>query len=283
MGFYFVMVHQQANQHPITKYAAEPKHFEQGATAQLYVASNKETGEKVAIKVIPLSNDAQKASFTNEITLLKKMQHSHYTTQMKECFVYQNRGYIVLELFDMDLFSRSNEFGSIEEIKDIFLQICLAIQELHQHNIAHLDLKPENILLALDDNVKICDLGSSFHWKNNTHNNKLIGSDFYVSPEVLSYQSGYDAPKADIWSAGIILYMMITGSFPYAGATKEECYRNYFANNLSFEELCSVLPNDVECHDLLPKILCKDVESRITIDEIFMHPWLCSDETEWSL
>ena len=277
------MVQQQANQHPITKYTAEAKHFQQGATGQVFVAYDKETNRNVAIKVIPLATESLKQTFVNETKLLNKMNCSQFTTRMKECFVFQNRGYIVLELFDMDLYTRSEEFGGIEEIKDIFLQVCLAVQELHQHNIAHLDLKPENILVDMEDNIKLCDFGSSFEWKNNTYNNKLIGSDFFLAPEVLSYQKGYDAPRADIWSLGIVLYMMITGSYPYAGNTREECLQNYFEHNLNFDELRTALPDDEDCYDLLTRILCKDTTARATIDDIFVHPWLCSDETEWSL
>jgi len=279
------MVKQQVQvpkEHPISNYIAEVKPFQQGGSGQIFVARNRYTNEKVAIKVIPLETPTQKSIFVNETTILSKMQSSIFTTTLIEHFVFQQRGYIVMELMEQDLYMRSESFENIEEIKDIFMQICLGVKELHDNNIAHLDIKPENVLLDEDDNVKLCDFGASFSWKNNTQYNKRVGSNYFLAPEVQLAELGYTAPIADVWSLGILLCVMITGNFPYAGHTEEQKWNNYLYANLSFDELKTVLPNDTLCHKLISGMLTKEPANRITMDEILCHPWLCSDESEWS-
>lgn len=265
----------------IANYTAQPNCFQQGGSGQIFAARRRDTNEVVAIKVINLQKPGHRKTFLNETSVFNTLKNSQYATKMIEHFEFNNNGYIVMELLNQDLFSRCEKFDSIEDIKHIFLQICDGVKELHQNGIAHLDLKPENILLDEDDNIKICDFGGSYLCKGNFQCNKLIGSDFYIAPEVLLHEFGFDAALADIWSLGIILYMMITGTYPYAGNNQRECLNNYFSCNITFSELHSTLPDDYLCHDLLSKILCKTPVSRISIDEILNHSWFGSDESEW--
>lgn len=266
---------------PIANYIAQPNCFQQGGSGQIFVARRRDTNELVAIKVIDLQKPGHKKTYLNETSILKALEYSQYSTKMIEHFEFKNNGYIVMELLEQDLFSRCEKFDSIEEIKHIFLQICDGVKELHQNGIAHLDLKPENILVDECDNIKICDFGGSYLCKGNFQCNKLVGSDFYIAPEVLLHEFGYNAVLADTWSLGIILCMMISGSYPYAGNNQSECLKNYFSCNLSFSELHAALPDDDLCHDLLSKILCKTPALRISIDEILNHTWFGSNESEW--
>merc|ERR1711934_438558 len=95
---------------------------------------------------------------------------------------------------------------------------------------AHLDIKPENILLDSEDNVQLCDFGGSFNWKRNDMNYNLSGTEFYMAPEVDFHEYGYSSIQADIWSLGIVLYFMLTGDFPYDGASEEEKNCKLFSN-----------------------------------------------------
>lgn len=272
--------------HPIANYIAQPKSFQQGGTGQIFMAKRKDTNDIVAIKVIDINKPEFKKVYLNEVAILTTMKNSIYSTKMIESFEYNNRGYIVMELLQEDLYTRSESFNSIEEIKNIFVQICKGVKELHENGVAHLDLKPENILLQHDDEVKICDFGGSFYCKeSDIPCTKFVGSDYYIAPEVLLHEFGYSAKVADIWSLGIILCMMITGTYPYCGRNENECLQNYFACNVSLNELQITLPNDSLCFDLVSRLLCKSPVSRITIDEILKHPWLDNvhDESEWTM
>merc|ERR1712000_634849 len=183
---------------------------------------------------------------------------------MKECFIYQNRGYIVMDLMTEDLFNRSESLESMDDIKYIFLQVCQAVQDLHNMHISHLDLKPENILLSIDDTI-----------------NKVIGSEYYIAPEVLRGGS-YSSTKADIWSLGVILYLLVTGNFPYGGNSEFDIHSNYLKGNTNLESSKGYI--DEDCYELLSKMLSKDPESRPSIKKVLQDKFFCiSNEMEWEL
>mmetsp|Transcript_7720 Transcript_7720/g.9562 ORF Transcript_7720/g.9562 Transcript_7720/m.9562 type:complete len:287 (-) Transcript_7720:58-918(-) len=248
---------------PVYRYIAERSCFQSGGTARIYRAKHMETEQIVAIKVIP---------FTSEQT--------YATIQMQEHFVFQNQGYIVMELKHMDLFSRCATFSSIEEVKHIFRQICIGTKELHQKQISHLDLKMENILLDTKDTVSICDFGTSYHWTQSDRFDRLVGSEFYLAPELFVHDLGYSSVQADIWSLGILLSVLITGRYPYDGESDEEIYENYFCANVSLKEIEIFLPGDTECLDLLSKMLSKRPEDRLCLEKIISHPWLTEIQNE---
>ena len=257
----------------ITQYIAEPNSFQVGGTGSLYVAQHRPTNELVAIKVIPLSDLKLRKTFDNEVKALQTMKKSLYTVHLRESFEYNGRGYIVMDLLSQDLYTRSEQFESIKEVRDIFFQVCDGVQELHKHKIAHLDLKPENILLDQHDNIKICDLGGSFLWKRTPEHFGFVGSDFYLAPEIFAHERGYNASKADVWSLGIMLYVLLTGAFPFGGNTKEQTMSNYFASCLCFSEFDSLYPHEVACRDLLARMLSRNPLNRPSVSDVLCHPW----------
>jgi len=258
---------------PITQYIAEPSAFQRGGTGSLYVARHRPTTDLVAIKVIDLHIPKLKYTYENEVRILQRMKQSKFTVPLREAFEFHGRGYIVMDIFHQDLFTRSERLESISEIIYIFHQICQGVAELHENNIAHLDLKPENILLDQHDHVKICDMGGSLLWKKTPNYHALVGSDFYLAPELLSHKTGYDATKADVWSLGILLYVLLTGTFPFEGDSQEEAMSNYFASRLSFNEFDSLYPRDTECRHLLTRLLTRNPSTRPSVSEILNHSW----------
>merc|ERR1712137_65608 len=235
-----------------TQYIAEPSAFRRGGTGSLYVARHRPTTDLVAIKVIDLHIPKLKYTYENEVRILQRMKQSKFTVPLREAFEFHGRGYIIM---------------------DIFHQICQGVAELHENNIAHLDLKPENILLDQHDHVKICDMGGSLLWKKTPNYHALVGSDFYLAPELLSHKTGYDATKADVWSLGILLYVLLTGTFPFEGDSQEEAMSNYFASRLSFNEFDSLYPRDTECRHLLTRLLTRNPSTRPSVSEILNHSW----------
>ena len=267
----------------IAKYNTEPQHFQVGGTARLFIGNEKVSNNLVAIKVIDVKDRVLLEAYENEVSILKTTKHSRYIAQLKDHFVYQGLGYIVMDLLSQDLYARSESFETIDEVKYIFRQICEGVAELHRLQIAHLDLKPENILLDDYDNVKICDFGSSFQWNNEPNCTAFVGSDFYLAPEVFAHHHGYDASQADIWSLGVMLHMMLTDSFPFEGKTQKEMLGNYFTSKVSFTEVKMVCPDDKSVHSLLAKMLNKNPSARPSINEVLEHEWFGSNEIELCL
>jgi calcium-dependent protein kinase len=142
-----------------------------------------------------------------------------------------------------ELFERLEQQGNFNEkdARELFTQIVKSIKYLHLQNIAHRDLKPENFLMNSRKNLdmKIIDFGLSYQWKNDMRaellasgRNKLVGTSYYIAPEVLSLN--YDQ-RCDIWSAGVILYILITAAPPFDGENDREIMENVKKMKYTFD------------------------------------------------
>ena len=176
--------------------------------------------------------------------------------------------------------------------KFLFRQIIEGIKHIHQNNIVHRDIKLENILIDVNNNIKICDFGIG---KILSSNDELLydqcGTPMYIAPEIFlsSKKKGYKGPPVDIWSSGIALYIMLSGSLPFD--INQYYLDNLLDKNISSEEeekrhniiLQKVIINNEpkkieniskEAKNLLAGLLNKNPDKRLTIDEILNHPWL---------
>jgi calcium-dependent protein kinase len=142
-----------------------------------------------------------------------------------------------------ELFERLEQQGNFNEkdARELFTQIIKSIKYLHLQNIAHRDLKPENFLMNSRKNLdmKIIDFGLSYPWKNDMRaellasgRNKLVGTSYYIAPEVLSLN--YDQ-RCDIWSAGVILYILTTAAPPFDGENDREIMENVKKMKYTFD------------------------------------------------
>ena len=161
----------------------------------------------------------------------------------------------------------------------IFSSIIESVKILHQNNVIHGDIKPENILLGNDFVPKLIDFG--FSTKFNKKNNNIIfateGSDIYSSPELRKANiNGYDGIKSDIFSLGVLLFVITVGKFPfYLSCYSDKKYRliinkkfeKYWANFETYN-----LSNEFK--DLINKLVCFDPKERLSIEEILEHPWI---------
>eukprot|EP00817_Percolomonadidae_sp_ATCC50343_P006995 CAMPEP_0117434446 /NCGR_PEP_ID=MMETSP0758-20121206/13688_1 /TAXON_ID=63605 /ORGANISM="Percolomonas cosmopolitus, Strain AE-1 (ATCC 50343)" /LENGTH=334 /DNA_ID=CAMNT_0005225879 /DNA_START=169 /DNA_END=1170 /DNA_ORIENTATION=+ len=172
-----------------------------------------------------------------------------------------------------ELFEKIVAEEKFEEAKSrrYFQQLVNAISHCHAQGIAHRDLKPENLLLGADDKIKITDFGLSTLAKGR-HGKKQIlkttcGTPNYVAPEVLREQ-GYEGFKADIWSIGVILFVMIAGYLPFDDADVETLFKKIESGKLVYPPFMSK-----EAKDLLQKMLMVDPEKRATLNDIKKHQW----------
>ena len=234
------------------------------------------TKEKVAIKIFDkgkIKNEKEVEYIEREISILKKL--NHYNT-IKLYNIIQNENFIFLiqeyvpngELLHF-LENPENMNLTENHICKIYQQIISGIEYLHEIGIAHRDLKLENILLNRDKNIKIIDFGLSN--KYNKENGELLqsscGSPCYAAPEMIKGIQ-YHGLDTDIWSSGILLYLMLCKSFPFNDKNNSKLYQKILSGKFN-------LPNYLsnEAKDLLSKLLKVNPTERIKLDEIKKHPW----------
>jgi serine/threonine-protein kinase HSL1 (negative regulator of Swe1 kinase) len=190
--------------------------------------------------------------------------------------ISNNTSYLIMEFVEGgELFSYIHERQGLIEIHavHIFRQIIAALTYCHRINIHHRDLKPENILLDRDTlEVKLVDFGMAALQPNGKKLTTPCGSPHYAAPEVIDMKS-YDGAKADVWSCGVILYVLLTGSPPFNYSGDDRHLKHLFK---AIAEAKYVMPDNIsrQAQDLIKRILVADPKQRISLDEMWEHPFL---------
>ena len=212
--------------------------------------------------------------FEQEVRLLHNMKHP-YIVALQDVIYEKEFIYIVMEYcVKGDLFKRLLVYGPYEdpELRVMFRKIVLAIQYIHSHNIAHRDIKPENILIDANNNPKIADFGLC----HQTNRNKLLktpcGSPFYAPPEIIQNDE-YDGKLSDVWSLGVVLFTMATGSLPWTEVNQTKLFLQIQRADF---EIPTILSPPVQ--SLLQMMMSRNPADRPTIDQILENPWLSNDE-----
>lgn len=255
----------------------------QGSYGKVFKVKNKTTGETRACKQLPIKHINNYEKFMLEINILSKMDHPNI---IKLFEVFEDKRYVYLvmeecnggELFDKIIDKLQNDTIFTErEAAKIFKQVMSAVCYCHKEGICHRDLKPENLLLLNkkdDSPIKVIDFGLSNIFKDNTTGQEKkmttkVGTAYYVSPEVLA--GNYDE-KCDIWSAGVILYILLCGDPPYNGPNDNEIYRRIKQKKFTYSNPIWKNISD-QAKDLINKMLTEPTK-RLTAEEVLQHPWI---------
>ena len=251
-----------------------------GAFASVYAVKNKLTGIIRAEKTYD-----KKKTILNEIKILIEMDHPNI---YKIYSFYSNDNYynIITELCSGgELYEEIIKNAPYNEKKSSYImyQIFSAVNYLHNMKIIHRDLKPENILIINkdeDDNdllyIKICDFGSSKWFQEGINEKSLIGSPYYIAPEVLD--RNYNE-KCDLWSCGVIMYILLSGKVPFNGKSNNEIFENIKKGYFDIENgIWKKISKNAK--DLICKLLDKDVNKRINANDALMHKWLIDNESK---
>jgi len=240
------------------------------------------TGEKVAVKTIMKQKVKNIESLRREIDIMRNANHPNIITLL-DAFEDPKLLFIVMELCSGgELFDHISSRGCYSEADDvhIFRQILLAVSYLHSNNIAHRDLKPENFLFSADEinsPLKLIDFGLSQLYSDTSNMKTRVGTPYYIAPEVL--RRSYDA-SCDMWSVGVILYILLCGYPPFYGDTEREIYQSIESGSYDFPpgEWDSI---SNQGKDLISKLLLVDPSSRLSAKNALQHPWfqLCSSES----
>ncbi|CAH2239307.1 jg6877 [Pararge aegeria aegeria] len=249
-----------------------------GHFAVVKLARHVFTGEKVAVKVIDKSklDDVSKSHLFQEVRCMKLVQHPN-VVRLYEVIDTQTKLYLILELGDGgDLYDyiMRHESGLSESLaRDYFRQIVRAISYCHRLHVVHRDLKPENVVFFEKLGVvKLTDFGFSNKFCPGQKLETSCGSLAYSAPEILLGDS-YDAPAVDVWSLGVILYMLVCGQAPFQEANDSE--------TLTMIMDCKyTMPSHVSnsCKRLIGRMLVREPEKRATLAEIATDPWITAGE-----
>ena len=281
----------------------------QGAFGKVNLGLNILTGRIVAVKSFDKNNSEltgdNMKKILYETDLMKKLNHPNIT-KILEMFEDEKYFMIIMEYINGgNLFSFVKKRRKLSEktAKFLFRQIIQGIKYIHEQNIVHRDIKLENLLIDLNNNVKICDFGIGRKIKNK---NQLLhdqcGTLMYMAPEILlsSKEKGYEPFPVDIWSSGISLYIMLSGTLPFnyknkkneddeeeeeneeeeeSFSEKSKSKKNEEDNfklqySIVYKEPKKIEKISEEARDLLKGLLNKDPKKRLTCEQILNHPWL---------
>jgi MAP/microtubule affinity-regulating kinase len=255
------------------------KQIGQGAYAIVRVGLHKPSNKKVAMKIYKkykLEEPNRRKSVKREIKLMEKMKHKHII-QLYEIIDTHKYVILIMEYVgggSLHEYIKSKPNRRLEEndAKRIFKQIIEGLRYCHSRCITHRDIKLENLLLDDEKNMKIIDYGFSTCIPNDKKIKIFCGTPSYMAPEIV-LKTEYCGPPADIWAMGVLLFTILSGQFPYRGATDEELYN----------KICKAdyhLPKEVEeslsfeAKDLLAKLFSINADVRPSAKEVLAHPWL---------
>ncbi|CAK77224.1 unnamed protein product (macronuclear) [Paramecium tetraurelia] len=226
--------------------------------------------EHVAVKILQknkIEKNEDAIRVQREISILKKVNHENII-KLYEILESDENLYLVMEYAKGgELFDYIVKKHQLSEptAAHLFIQLINAVEYLHQQKIAHRDLKPENLLLDESRNIKVADFGLSNLYKNNECLKTACGSPCYAPPEML-HGNPYLGEKSDIWSCGIILYVMLCGFLPFENDNTKKLYEM-----IKYEEYDQPKNVSFFAQDLLKKLLVKDPYNRIGFDGIKQH------------
>ncbi|PIA42158.1 hypothetical protein AQUCO_02100191v1 [Aquilegia coerulea] len=245
-----------------------------GTFAKVYQATNAKTGESVAIKVFDKENILKGgliAHIKREISILRRVRHPNIV-QLFEVMATKSKIYFVMEYVKGgELFKKVSKGRLKEEVaRKYFQQLISAVGFCHARGVFHRDLKPENLLLDENGDLKVSDFGLSCvsdQIRQDGLFHTFCGTPAYVSPEVLA-RKGYDAAKVDIWSCGVILFVLMAGYLPFHDQNIITMYKKIYKGEFRSPSWFSP-----QLNRLLARLLDTNPATRITIPEIMENRW----------
>ena len=276
------MLVQQAQGDPYEVYE-ELKLLGEGSFGKVFKVASKASRVIRAMKIINKQRAAmgseEERALINEINILKSLDHPNIL-KVYEYFNTKRKLFIISELCTGgELFDKISHDKSFNEkvSAHVMKQLLSAVQFCHANGIIHRDLKPENILIESTEeakkeyfSIKIIDFGTSDKLKKNKMMHKQIGTPFYIAPEILA-NTGYNE-KCDLWSCGVIMYILLCGVPPFYGETDDQIYAAVREGKYDIEgpEWDDISP---EAKDLIKGLLTKSIDRRLSAEQALNHGW----------
>ncbi|KAI3877862.1 hypothetical protein MKX03_028748 [Papaver bracteatum] len=249
-------------------------------TGAVYLCKDKVTHEYVACKSIDRTSSKYDAdSVKHEIMIMIELTHPN-VVGLKDVYVDDEHVNLIMEYCPgSDLFNRLMEISRFTErdAKILFKQLMEVVESCHDRGIVHRDIKPENIFLASEEedqcpDIRLGDFGFATYIKPGEKLHKCCGSIYYVAPEMLHQNPVYDQ-GVDVWSAGVVLFLLLSGDPPFNGETDSEIKSNIKDGAFCFD-LFEWADISELAKDLVSGMLCKDPAKRLSATEVLNHPWM---------
>ncbi|CAM9262972.1 unnamed protein product, partial [Ectocarpus sp. 6 AP-2014] len=260
------------------QYSVETEPLGRGSFASVYKGVNRETNEPVAIKVMTKARLGERAlkMLSAEINILRTLEHPNVVC-LRDSRTTERRILIVLEFCgggDLGQFIQARGPSPEATARHFMLQLAAGLSFLRSRRLIHRDIKPQNLLLSSRSSrasLKIADFGLARHLPQGSLAESMLGSPLYMALEVLSNRA-YDA-KADLWSAGVVLYELMTAKHPFAGTNQMELINNIQRNRPRLPPGVTLSP---ACVELLGMLLVPQPEQRATLEAFvscaFLNP-----------
>ncbi|KAB2618790.1 CBL-interacting serine/threonine-protein kinase 6 [Pyrus ussuriensis x Pyrus communis] len=245
-----------------------------GTFAKVYHARHLPSGKNVAMKVVgkeKVIKVGMMEQVKREISVMRMVKHPNIV-ELHEVLASKSKIYFAMDLVrGGELFAKIAKGRLKEDVARVyFQQLISAIDFCHSRGVYHRDLKPENLLLDEDGNLKVTDFGlSAFteHLKQDGLLHTTCGTPAYVAPEVIG-KKGYDGAKADLWSCGVILYVLLAGFLPFQDDNLVAMYRKIYRGDFKCPPWLSS-----EARRLVTKLLDPNPSTRITISKVMDSSW----------
>eukprot|EP00199_Chlamydomonas_sp_CCMP681_P002628 CAMPEP_0119116116 /NCGR_PEP_ID=MMETSP1180-20130426/52106_1 /TAXON_ID=3052 ORGANISM="Chlamydomonas cf sp, Strain CCMP681" /NCGR_SAMPLE_ID=MMETSP1180 /ASSEMBLY_ACC=CAM_ASM_000741 /LENGTH=324 /DNA_ID=CAMNT_0007105231 /DNA_START=111 /DNA_END=1085 /DNA_ORIENTATION=- len=255
-----------------------------GAFGEVFLAVNRATGEEVAIKCTSRRRDPTFLKYLEaEIMNQRVLRHPH-VVELKEVFLVDAEKIGIV----MEYAPGGSLFGMVQ--RDVrlsedtsrwfFQQLCMTLDFCHERGVAHRDIKLENLLLKPLPGLalpllKACDFGFSKVFAPAANLDSRVGTLAYMAPELIK-SLPYDGRLIDVWSCGVVLYVMLVGKYPFGTPDESNARdkKNMMLKVANAEwQVPSEVPISAECHDLLRRILVADPKARLSMEKVMTHPW----------
>ncbi|XP_038079218.1 MAP/microtubule affinity-regulating kinase 3-like isoform X7 [Patiria miniata] len=245
-----------------------------GNFAKVKLAKHIPTGKEVAIKIIDKTqlNPSSLQKVYREVRIMKLVDHPNIV-KLFEVIETEKTLYLVMEFASGgEVFDYLVAHGRMKEkeARAKFRQIVSAVQYCHQKRVVHRDLKAENLLLDKDLNIKIADFGFSNEFTPGSKLDTFCGSPPYAAPELFQGKK-YDGPEVDVWSLGVILYTLVSGSLPFDGQNLKELRERVLRGKYRIPFYMST-----DCENLLKRFLMLNPAKRANLETIMKDKWMNS-------
>lgn len=260
------------------RYDIDPRQIGAGGYGRVFLATDRVMkGRQVAIKKVVIRESDMRAGFRKEVEIMKDLDHPN-VCKVFESYDQGRTVYLVMEYLDGgELLDRILDQEVIDEPSsaDIVHQVASALKYAHGRGIAHRDLKPENIVFCsrdpLNNHVKVIDWGIGCYF-GLRRMRTMVGSFAYTAPEVLASDGCYTA-ACDLWSLGVITYIMLCGQPPFSGSSESQQFEQIKDNPCPMcEEAWDTVSGPAK--DLVRGLLSIDPAKRLDVDDVLAHPWL---------
>ncbi|VDL74389.1 unnamed protein product, partial [Nippostrongylus brasiliensis] len=248
----------------------------QGAYGTVYRAVERATGKTWAAKIVQVRPGVKKDDVLHEISVMKQLHHEKLL-HLHEAFDLGNEMCLIEEFVSggelIDKVLEDDSLMSEEEARCYMKQILLGLAEMHSKQFVHLDLKPENILLKSKNStdLKIIDFGLARKIDPNRTVKLLFGTPEFCAPEVVNNEPV--SFSTDMWTVGVIAYVLLSGMSPFLGDTDAETLANVSAADWDFDDPTFDDVSDL-AKDFICRLMCKDKRRRITVQQALQHPWI---------